>query len=256
MSTMLNDKTVIVTGGASGIGRGIAIAAANHGAKAVIIGDLTDQSKDEGGTTLSILEQMGVKCHFAKTDVTQEADLIALVDCANQHGGVDLMVANAGIALPGDNETITGENFQKLIDVNLRGVMFTAQAAAQQMKTNKKEGSIVAISSMGGLRGSRLTLGYSATKGGVNLLVKGLADALGPDGIRVNAVCPGMINTSLSKSSPEVAAAMDTMRHRMPLRRIADVKEVGDVVCWLGSEFSSFVTGAAIPVDGGQTAVI
>lgn len=256
MTKMLAGKNVIVTGGASGIGRGIALAAAKHGANSVIVGDLTDQPREGGVPTVELLEQMGVLVKFCRTDVSVEADVEDLVACADEFGGVDLMVCNAGISLPGDDGFVSGENFRKLIDVNLIGVMLSAQCGARQMQRLGKKGSIVAISSMGGLKGSQMTVGYSTTKGGVNLMVASMADAWGPDGIRINAVCPGMIQTALAETSPEIQAAMEGMRQKMPLRRIAAPEEVGDVVSWLGSDYSSFVTGAFIPVDGGQTAVL
>lgn len=256
MNKMLENKTIVVTGGASGIGRGIALTAGEHGAKAVIIGDLDDKPREGGSSTVSMLEKLGVNARFHKTNVTIESEVAALIDSCNEFGGIDIMVCNAGIALPGDNIDLAVEDFQKLIDVNLKGVFLCAQLAARQMKENAKKGSIVAISSMGGIRGSQGTIGYSTTKGGVNLMVASLADALGPDGIRINAVCPGLINTALIESSPQVAAMVDNMKQRMPLRRLADVSEVGQAVCWLGSDYASFVTGIAMPVDGGMLAVI
>ncbi len=256
MSKMLENKTLVVTGGSSGIGRGIALTAGQHGAKAVIIGDLEEIPKEGGATTISILEKMGVSSRFYKTNVTKESDVAALVESGNEFGGIDVMVCNAGIALPEDNVDLTVEDFQRLIDVNLKGVFLSAQLAARQMRDDAKKGSIIAISSMGGIRGSQGTVGYSTTKGGVNLMVASLADALGPYGIRINAVCPGLIKTALIDSSPHVAAMVSGMLERMPLRRLANVAEVGEAVCWLGSDYASFVTGIAMPVDGGMLAVI
>jgi len=256
MSKMLAGKTVVVTGGSSGIGRGIALSAALHGAKVVIVGDLSEQPREGGASTTVIIEQEGVQALFVKTDVTSRDDVEKLLESAEAFGGVDLMVCNAGIALPGDGPNISEDDFAKLIAVNLNGVLISSQCAANQMIRLQKGGSIVATSSMGGLRGTSFTTGYSCTKGGVNLMVASLADALGPSGIRINAVCPGLIDTALMQSSPAVAAVAETFRQRMPLRRLGLPREVGDVVCWLGSDFSSFITGVALPVDGGQTAVI
>lgn len=124
------------------------------------------------------------------------------------------------------------------------------------MERRGQGGSVVFISSMGGLRGASFTTGYCATKGAVNMLTAALADAWGPQNIRVNAVCPGLIQTALVDSSPSVAQAMEPMRQRMPLRRMGQPSEVGDAVAWLGSDYSTFVTGIALPVDGGQTAIL
>lgn len=256
MTSMLEGKVVVVTGGASGIGRGIALSALRHGAKAIIIGDLTEEPREGGDTTQALIEAQGGKAVFLRTDVTSPRDLGALVAAAESFGGVDLMVCNAGIALAEDGPGLSPELFRKLISVNQEGALQSAQAAIAAMKSRGTGGSVVMISSMGGLRGASFTTGYCATKGAVNMLAAALADACGPDNIRINAVCPGLIQTALVDSSPAVAQAMEPMRQRMPLRRLGQPSEVGDVVAWLGSPFSSFVTGIALPVDGGQTAII
>lgn len=256
MNTMLQDKVVVVTGGSSGIGRGIALSVLAHGAKAIVIGDLERDPREGGEPTDKVIEDRGGLALFRKTDVTSRADLDALVDEAEAFGGVDLMVCNAGIALPDDGPELSIEVFRKLIAVNQEGALQSAQAAISAMVRRGLGGSVVMISSMGGLRGAGFTTGYSATKGAVNLMTAALADAWGPQNIRVNAVCPGLIQTSLVDSSPAVAEALEPMRQRMPLRRLGQPAEVGDVVAWLGSPYSSFVSGITLPVDGGQTAIL
>ncbi|MCY1214328.1 Glucose 1-dehydrogenase [compost metagenome] len=256
MERMLHGKVVIVTGGASGIGAGIALAAARHGASAVIVGDLSDEPREGGTPVVERLLAAGTKAVFHRCDVSSRSDMDELVAVAKDYGGVDVMACNAGIALASDGPWITAENFHKLLSVNLDGVLFGAQAAAEQMMKLGKRGSIVATSSMGGTRTGQLTTAYSTSKAGVNMMVAALADAFGPSGIRVNAVCPGLINTALSQSAPEVAKMFDALKSRMPLRRLGEPEEVGNVVAWLGSDLSSFVTGTSLLVDGGQTAVL
>ncbi len=253
---MLQDKVVVITGGASGIGKGIALTAANHGAKTIVIADLSEHPREGGESIIGALEDRGISSVFVKTDVSSEADVIALVNRTEEYGGIDVMVCNAGIALPEDGADLPISSFNKLIDVNLKGVFHCAQLAAEQMIRNSKHGSIIATSSIGGVRGSRATPGYSSTKGGVNLMVASLADALGPKGIRVNAVCPGLIKTDLVDSSPQVAEAIEPYKQRMPLRRLGEVSEVGEAVCWLGSDYASFVTAVTLPVDGGTLGVL
>jgi len=256
MDRMLEGKTVIVTGGASGIGAGIALAAARHGAAVVVVADLTDEPREGGTPVVQRLEALGAKAIFHRCDVTSRSEMDALVGVAEPFGGVDLMACNAGIALATDGPDISAEDFHKLLAVNLDGVLFGAQAAAAQMIRLGKRGSIVATSSMGGIRTGKQTTAYSTSKAGVNMMVKALADGFGPSGIRVNAVCPGLINTALSQSAPEVAKMFDALCERMPLRRLGEPDEVGNAVVWLGSDLASFVTGVSLLVDGGQTAVL
>ena len=256
MTMLLDGKVVCVTGGSSGIGRGIALAAARHGARTVVIGDLQREPREGGTPASDALDALGVRCIFCPTDVTSQDSVRLLVETAAPLGGLDLMVCNAGIALPNDGADIAAADLNRLVEVNLMGVLFSAQAAADQMRSLGKTGSIVMISSIGGLRGAAPTVGYSATKGAVCQLSSSLADALGPFSIRVNAVCPGLIETSLIQSSPGVEAAVAGLISRTPLRRMGQPAEIGDVVAWLGSDLASFVSGVSLPVDGGLTSVI
>ena len=251
---MLQGRVVVVTGGSMGIGRAIAVGAARHGARAVIIGDIREPAPFETDVTLS--GHSPCQHEFIHTDVSKKVDADALLAAADKFGGADLAVCNAGIALPDDGPELAEDRYRRLVNVNLDGVFFTAQAAARKMRAAGRSGSIVLMSSMGGLRGSAATVVYSATKGALVLLAKSLADSLGSHAIRVNAVCPGVIDTGLSRSSPAVQAALPAFAARTPLRRIGRPEEIADAVVWLGSNMSSFVTGAAIVVDGGLSAVL
>ena len=188
--------------------------------------------------------------------MTRRAEVDALVDSTDEFGGVDVMVCNAGITLASDGAQVAEADYHRLMAVNLDGVLFSAQAAARQMQARAHPGSVVLMASMGGIVGAGFTVAYSTSKGGVVLMAKALADALGPDGIRVNCVCPGTIDTPLLRTTPAIAAAAERFRERTPLRRLGTPEEVGNAVAWLGSNLSSYVTGTAIVVDGGLTAVI
>ncbi|VVE32055.1 3-ketoacyl-ACP reductase [Pandoraea iniqua] len=255
-TNILQDKVVVVTGAASGIGRAIAINAARHGAKAVIVSDISETPREGGTPTTREIEALGVPVRFHATDVSQRNQVDALVDAAAAFGGVDVMVANAGITLRADGVDVSEDDFHRLMTVNLDGTLFSAQAAARQMKARGKGGSIVLMASMGGLSGAGMTVAYSTSKGGVVLMAKAMADALGPDGIRVNAVAPGTIDTHLLRTSPGIAEAAEGFRQRTPLRRLGRPEEIGDAVAWLGSDLSSYVTGTALLVDGGLLSVI
>ncbi|CAO3455195.1 SDR family NAD(P)-dependent oxidoreductase [Azospirillum largimobile] len=256
MSNILNGKVVVVTGASSGIGRAIALRAAEHGARAVIVSDVTETPREGGEPTADAIRALNVPAHFVKTDVSKRAENDALVAAAEEFGGVDVFVANAGITLRTDGAEVPEEDYRRLMAVNLDGVLFGAQAAARQMKAKGKAGSIVLMASMGGIVGAGTTVAYSTSKGGVVLMAKSLADALGPDGIRVNAVAPGTIDTVLLRTAPGIAEAAEGFRQRTPLRRLGQPSEIGDAVAYLGSDLSSYVTGHALTVDGGLLAVI
>ena len=255
-TNILQGKVVVVTGAASGIGRAIAINAAKHGAKAVVVSDISETPREGGTPTTHEIEALGVPVRFHKADVSRREDVDALVEAAAEFGGVDVMVANAGITLRADGPDVGTDDFHRLMAVNLDGTLFSAQAAARQMRSLGKAGSIVLMASMGGLSGAGMTVAYSTSKGGVVLMAKALADALGPDGIRVNAVAPGTIDTHLLRTSPGIAEAAEGFRQRTPLRRLGRPEEIGDAVAWLGSDLSSYVTGIALLVDGGLLSVI
>lgn len=256
MSDILKEKTVVVTGASSGIGRAIAIAAARHGAKAVIVSDITETPREGGELTTAAIEALGVPARFYKADVSSKAENDALVVAADQFGGVDVMVLNAGISLKADGVDVSEEDYRRLMAINLDGTLFGAQAAAGDMKARGKPGSIVLMASMGGIVGAGFTVAYSTSKGGVVLMAKALADALGPDGIRVNAIAPGTIDTELLRATPAIAAASEGFRQRTPLRRLGQPSEIGNAVAFLGSDLSSYISGIALQVDGGLLSVI
>jgi L-rhamnose 1-dehydrogenase len=256
MSDLLKAKNVVVTGASSGIGRAIALKAAEHGARIVIISDVTETPREGGEPTVDEIKKLGVQSLFVKTDVSKRADNDAIIEAASAFGGVDVMVANAGITLKADGADVTEDDYRRLMSVNLDGVLFGAQAAARQMKAKGKGGSIVLMASMGGIHGAGITVAYSTSKGGVVLMTKALADALGPDGIRVNAVAPGTIDTVLLRTSPGIAEASEGFRKRAPLRRLGRPSEIGDAVAFLGSDMSSYITGIALFVDGGLLSVL
>jgi NAD(P)-dependent dehydrogenase (short-subunit alcohol dehydrogenase family) len=256
VSDILKGKVVVVTGASSGIGRAIALKAAEHGAAAVIVSDLVEVPREGGEPTVAEIEKFGVTGLFVRTDVSKRLENDVLVEAAEVYGGVDVMVANAGITLKADGADVAEDDYRRLMSVNLDGVLFGAQAAARQMKARGKAGSIVLMASMGGIRGAGFTVAYSTSKGGVVLMAKALADALGPDGIRVNAISPGAIDTALLRTSPGIAEASEGFRKRTPLRRLGQPSEIGDAVAFLGSDLSSFITGNALYVDGGLLSVL
>ncbi|RYF59327.1 MAG: SDR family oxidoreductase [Comamonadaceae bacterium] len=256
MTGLFEDKVVVVTGAASGIGRAIALSAGRHGARRVIVGDLRNEPLEGGEPTVAELERLGTPAQFVRVDVSDRAAVDALVASTDDHGGVDVMVCNAGITLPADGPFVDVDDFRRLMAINVEGVLLCAQAAAAQMQALGKPGSIVLMSSMGGVRGTAFTVAYSTSKGAIANMARALAAGLGPSGIRVNAVCPGVIDTHLIRTTPDMTVAADAFVERTPLRRLGAPDEVADAVVYLGSDLSSFVTGETHMVDGGLTAVI
>ncbi|MEU3982773.1 glucose 1-dehydrogenase [Streptomyces sp. NPDC026672] len=255
-SGILQGKTVVVTGGSSGIGRGIALAAARHGAGAVIVADISEDPREDAAPTAHELTEMGVPSRFIKTDVSRRDDVDALVEAAGEFGGVDVMAANAGVMSGADGLDIPADAVEFILSVNLYGALYSAQAAIRQMRSMKKQGSIVITASGGAFFGHRATPIYSASKGGVVLLMKSLADAVGPYGIRVNAVCPGVVDTVLARST-EAEDTKETSANwinTVPLKRVGRPSEIGDAVAFLGSDLATYVTGVALPIDGGLSA--
>lgn len=256
MGAMLEKKVVVVTGGASGIGRGIALAAGRHGARLVIVGDLQEDPREGGTTVIDELLSKGTEARFVRTDVADRASLHRLLAAAEDFGGVDIMACNAGITVASDGPDVTEDDYRKLMSVNTDGVLFSAQAAAAQMRALGKSGSIILTASIGGIRGFGGAVAYSSSKGAVRLMAASLADALGPEGIRVNAVCPGFVETHMMASGPVKDLEMPAFLTKNPLRRMGLSSEIGEAVCWLGSDLASFVTGVSLPVDGGISAII
>ena len=252
---MLKDKVVIVTGATNGIGRGIALRAMHHGARSIWVSDLTAETRSGDKATVDLLREGGVKAEFFQADISRKEDLDALVAATESDGGVDVMVCNAGIALPGDGPNVGVDDVRRIVSVNFEGTLFSIQSAAEQMERMGKAGSIVITGSMGGIRGSSLSVTYCGTKGGVHALTTAMADALGPKGIRVNAICPGFIETELLKAFPETMEAVRATLPRIPLRRLGQPADVGDAVAWLGSDYPAFVTGVSLLVDGGQASI-
>lgn len=245
----LKDKIAIVTGGAQGIGYACAEAMLREGAK-VVISDIND-----GAAAAAAL---GANASFVRCDVGYSAQVNALVDATvARHGRLDIMVSNAGISLSGDFLTLTEEDWDRVIRVNLKGVFLTGQAAARQMVKQGKPATgsyaIINMSSVNAVLAIPSIPAYVVAKGGVNQLTKVMALSLVDHGIRVNAIGPGTIATDLAKAS---VLASDEARRRVmsrtPMKRLGEPSEIGSVAVFLASDESSYITGSTIYPDGGR----
>jgi NAD(P)-dependent dehydrogenase (short-subunit alcohol dehydrogenase family) len=253
MAEQLKDKVVLVTGGGSGIGRATSLALASEGAKVVVC----DQNQAGGEETVGFITQKGGQATFIKADVTDKDQVDALIDgVVKAYGRIDGAFNNAGIE--GQTSTIadcTDENFDRIASVNIKGVWLCMRAELRQMQKQGKGGAIVNTASGAGLVGVAGLGVYSASKHAVIGLTKTAALEFAKSGVRVNAVCPGLIDTPMAARLIEGAPEMGDMIAAMhPVGRTGKPEEIGDAVSWLLSEQASFVTGVAMPVDGGLTA--
>jgi NAD(P)-dependent dehydrogenase (short-subunit alcohol dehydrogenase family) len=249
----LDGRVAVVTGGSSGIGRAICGAYAQHGAT-VVVADLQPEPR-EGGTPIvdHINDELGGTAVFVECDVTERSQIDDAVSVAREHGGVQVMVSNAGV-FAGTPLLETGEDdFDRLMDINVKGLWFCAQAAAREMIESGNGGSIINLSSVAGLRGVSPFSIYSGTKGAVRLMTYALAEELGEHGIRVNAIHPGVIETTMTTSDVALLQGDSEQQflQQIPLGRFGGPDDIAGVALYLASDLSTYVSGASLVVDGG-----
>jgi NAD(P)-dependent dehydrogenase (short-subunit alcohol dehydrogenase family) len=246
--TGLQDSVAVVTGGGSGIGRATAQRLAAKGA-AVVVADL---DSERATTVVAEIEEAGGEARFVETDVATESDVETMVETAvEEYGGLDVAVNNAGVEgaiAPTHDQSVT--DWEQVIAVNLRGVFLGVRAEIPAMLEDGG-GAIVNTSSLAGLNGLRGGSPYAASKHGVLGLTKSAATEFGSDGIRVNAVCPGVIETPMLDRTREESSQLDQAAAISPMQRAGEPGEVADTVVWLCSREASYITGESIAVDGG-----
>lgn len=246
----LNGKVAIVTGASSGIGRAVAEALAANGARVAI-----NFHRNEAGADAvrnSIVDRGG-RAIVVQADVTRASEVQSLVErTAGEFGSIDILVNNAGSLVERLKILeLTEERWDEVIDLNLKSAFLCCQAVAASMM-ERKRGAIINVSSIAGRTGGALgSIHYSAAKGGLITLTKGLAKELGPFGVRVNAVSPGVIDTRFHErfSSPEM---MKTYAGMIPLGRVGAPVEVANVICFLASDAASYLAGETIEINGGM----
>lgn len=249
-------KTAVVTGGASGIGRAIALAFADEGTD-VVVADIQPNPREGGDPTHEhIRSNTDARAMFVECDVTEPDQVANAVAAADEFGGVDVLVNNAGIYRREPLLETSVESFKQTLDINVTGVFLGSKHAAERMMAGSG-GSIINISSIAGISGVAGESAYCASKGAVRLLTYALADELGPEGIRVNAVHPGTTETTMTTNDVVHIDEDDPDgAEDIPLRRYGDPEDIADTVRFLASEDASYITGESIVVDGGVNSTL
>ena len=253
----LRGRSAVVAAAGSGIGRMSATALAEAGAAVALI-DL------DGDAVTDLARELSAQGHEARafqadlTDVPGVRGIAARI--AETMPAVDVLLSNVGAPNPHGIDDITEEQWQRAVDINLKSGFFVTQAFLPLIRATGRGGSIIYTSSAAGLVGSYTTPLYSLTKAGLVGLTRSLCSVLAPEAIRVNAICPGPVNTPmlpgfLAKAPDEAGSVAEVYASRVPLGRVAEPEEIARAVVFLASEAASFITGVALPVDGGYTAV-
>jgi 2-deoxy-D-gluconate 3-dehydrogenase len=246
----LKGKVVIVTGGNGGIGLGMARGLATAGASVVVAA--RDMAKS--ATAVKSLEARGAQAFAVEVDVSREASVVTMVQAvADRFGRLDILVNNAGINIRKSPETYTLDEWRRILDTNLTSAFICSKAVYPHMR-KAGGGKIINVGSMLSIFGASFAAAYGASKGGIVQLTRGLASAWAKDGIQVNAVLPGWIDTDLTiQARRDVPGLHDRVLARTPAGRWGVPDDLSGVAVFLASPASDFVTGAAIPVDGGYS---
>ena len=244
----LKGKVALITGGNGGIGLGMAQGIASLGAAIVIAG--RNEAKAAGA--LQTLRDMGAEASFLVADVTNKAECVALVAATvAKHGRLDILVNNAGTSVRKQPQDLTEDEWHHVMDTNLTSAFFCSQAAYPEM-VKAGGGKMINIGSMMSLFGAPFATAYASSKGGIVQMSRAMATAWAKDNIQVNAVLPGWIDTDLTKRAREqVSGLQDSVQRRTPGGRWGTPHDMAGVAAFLASSASDFVTGTAIPVDGG-----
>jgi len=244
----LTGKVAIVTGGNGGIGLGMARGLARAGA--IVVVAARDEAKNRAA--VAELQGLGTQASSIRVDVTDEAAVAALMEqAANRHGRLDILVNNAGINVRRPAQDLSLDQWRQVIDTNLTSAFLCSKAAYPHLK-QVGGGKIINNGSMLSIFGASFAPAYGASKGGIVQLTKSLAVAWAPDNIQVNAILPGWIDTDLTRNArQEVKGLHDRVLSRTPAGRWGDAADFEGIAVFLASPMSNFVTGTAIPVDGG-----
>lgn len=244
----LKDKTAIVTGGGRGIGRAVALAFAREGAS-VLVNYVSNG--EAGNEVVAEIEKMGRRALAVKADVASAPDAQNMVGTAAEElGGLDILVNNAGISIPAMLLRMTEEQWDRIIDVHLKGTFNCTQAAARHMK-EQESGKVINVISTAGLFGTIGQINYASAKAGIVGFTKSASRELARYNINVNAICAGVIETDMTQKVRDDPKLRELYTERIQLRRFGKPEEVADAFVFLASSESDYITGQVLGVDGG-----
>lgn len=254
----LNSQTALITGANSGIGEGIAIALGKAGAN-VIVNYVVNP--DEANAVVEKIKSAGSKAIAIQADVSNEEQVVSMFQQAiTAFGTVDILVNNAGLQRDSPFHEMTLQQWQKVIDVNLTGQFLCSREAIKEFlrrgivtERSVAAGKIICISSVHQEIPWAGHANYAASKGGIMLLMKSMAQEYAPHKIRINSICPGAIQTPINKSAWDTPEALNSLLELIPYQRIGQPADIGKVAIWLASDESDYITGASIFADGGMT---
>ncbi|NOU96173.1 glucose 1-dehydrogenase [Paenibacillus sp. LMG 31456] len=245
----LKQQVALITGGSTGIGKATALRFASEGAKVAITGRNRTMLQETAGE----IETAGGEAIWIDGDVQYNVDVRRMVDTVLERWGtVDVLVNNAGICKPAPFLDLEEEEWDRHMAINLKGTFLTGQAVAKELVRQGKAGSIINMSSVNGLAAEGDQAHYNATKGGINLLTMSMALELAPYGIRVNALCPGFIETRLTKPLIDNPTAYGPYLKTIPMGRAGMPEEIADAALFMATNDSRYMTGHCLVVDGGQ----
>lgn len=251
MAGRLSGKVAIVTGSSSGIGQSIAIRLASEGANIVI--DYRNHAEGAEETKKQV-EATGSRGIIVQADVSRLSDVQRLVDQAwQQLGSCDVLVNNAGVEKSADFWDVTEQDYDTVLDVNLKGPFFLTQAFVRRLRDAKRPGRIVNISSVHEDMAFPHFSTYCVSKGGVRMFTRNLAVELGPLGITINNIAPGAIATPINKKLLDDKPKLDALLKNIPLGRMGSPEEVATLTAFLASDDAAYITGSTYTIDGGLT---
>lgn len=245
------EKTALITGSSQGIGEACALRLAQEGAHVILNGRKFDE---RGEKLIAKIEEMGSKATFLAADISKTENVIKLVnDAIAVYGTLDILVNNAGLETKADFWDVTEEDYDLVMDTNLKGVFFGIQTFVKYCKAEKKAGTIINMSSVHEEIVFPHFAAYCASKGGMKMLCRNLATELAPLNIRINNVAPGAVSTPINQDLLNNKAQLEKVLNNIPLRRMGKVEDVAAVVAFLASDEAAYVTGSTYFVDGGLT---